>query len=98
MPSRCSPKRPAPPRFNAAAADLAPIHSQGRDRRRRPRPRMRSTSGWIKTQLNDIHTTLAVFYAFLALSVIVSLISTPCFSFGCLDAFDVGWWGVVEVT
>jgi putative ABC transport system permease protein len=34
---------------------------------------VQTTSGWIKTQLNDIKTTLAVFYAFLALSVIVSL-------------------------
>ena len=34
---------------------------------------VQSTSGWIKTQLNDIKTTLTVFYAFLALSVIVSL-------------------------
>src|SRR5437763_11729790 len=34
---------------------------------------VQSTPGWIKTQLNDIKTTLAIFYAFLALSVIVSL-------------------------
>ena len=34
---------------------------------------VQTTSGWIKTQLDDIKTTLAVFYAFLALSVIVSL-------------------------
>jgi putative ABC transport system permease protein len=34
---------------------------------------VQTTTGWIKTQLNDIKTTLAVFYAFLALSVIVSL-------------------------
>ena len=34
---------------------------------------VQSTPGWIKTQLNDIKTTLDVFYAFLALSVIVSL-------------------------
>jgi putative ABC transport system permease protein len=34
---------------------------------------VQSTPGWIKSQLNDIKTTLAVFYAFLALSVIVSL-------------------------
>jgi putative ABC transport system permease protein len=31
------------------------------------------SAGWIKTQLDDIKTTLAVFYGFLALSVIVSL-------------------------
>jgi putative ABC transport system permease protein len=34
---------------------------------------VQTTTAWIKTQLNDIKTTLAVFYAFLALSVIVSL-------------------------
>jgi putative ABC transport system permease protein len=34
---------------------------------------VQTTTSWIKTQLNDIKTTLAVFYAFLALSVIVSL-------------------------
>jgi putative ABC transport system permease protein len=34
---------------------------------------VQNTSGWIKTQLDDIKTTLTVFHAFLALSVIVSL-------------------------
>ena len=34
---------------------------------------VQSTSSWITTQLNDIKTTLDIFYAFLALSVIVSL-------------------------
>jgi len=34
---------------------------------------VQSTPAWIKTQLNAIQTTLDVFYAFLALSVIVSL-------------------------
>ena len=32
-----------------------------------------TTTSWIKVQLNDIKTTLDIFYAFLALSVIVSL-------------------------
>ena len=34
---------------------------------------VQTTAAWIKTQLNDIKTTLTIFYAFLALSVIVSL-------------------------
>ena len=34
---------------------------------------VQSTTSWIKAQLNDINTTLDIFYAFLALSVIVSL-------------------------
>jgi putative ABC transport system permease protein len=34
---------------------------------------VQSTSSWIKTQLNGIKATLTIFYAFLALSVVVSL-------------------------
>src|SRR5205823_3706135 len=34
---------------------------------------VQTTAGWIKTQLNEIKTTLDIFYAFLALSVLVSL-------------------------